>query len=374
MANMNNTYEYWDSLNGNALVCSAFGPSGYHPWCVYSQFILGGWFSFVGIGFLYNARRLQRLVAKAGTGKGANARERCFMLYFTRLTLVFGVEFFAWGCAHAFCGHGTANAATSTLGLTGEFAFAVVTACTVYQCLHQLRGAEAFRNLVQLNEEQTKSRAYISAGLDFVQGTGIFPIALVLWFLLAFEVITRPEYYGTCYMLMCASGIRSLIENILDRMRTLVQVNTLQQGAAGDFSAKQRRRDVLKKKARQLIVDMMMIFVINVLIPVLVIVSGAVNSSSQWLIQSSVINTLAIIPMTSLLHRTQGQVTKKNKKFAKVNGDVETDMAMSSASQFTVANESGLSVVGESEVGKLRSPSGKSGHEPGLFSDVETDA
>jgi hypothetical protein len=381
MASINTTYEYSDSLDGDALVCSAHGPPEYRSWCIYTQFVLGVWFSIVGMLFLYNARRLGRLVGIAAgphqeraslTRK--RARDSSFTQYFRRLTYVFGIEFSSWGCAHLLGGHGTLNAATSASGLVSEFAFAVAAGCTVYQGLLQLRGAAAFKGLVRMPGDDAPHRTHVAHTLDFAQSVVVFPILLGLCGLLGFGIISRPEYYVACYLLPCAAGVRSLIENILNRMRTLVLVDKLQQSAVGDSLAKQRRRKVLQQKVRRVIVDMTMIFLINVFIPLFVIVSGAVKSSAEWLIQSSIINTLAIFPMSIMAIRTHRHVTSKLRRVnVATSGGNRSSKAMTGSTQdnFTVANESGLSVVGESEVG-TRGSAANSQREPGLFGEVES--
>ena len=117
------------------------------------------------------------------------------------------------------------------MGLFSDFLLSVAMACMMYHSLLQLRGAEEFRNLVQLSTDSGDKRTLVTYVLDTAQGAGAFPITFGCWVLLATGVIKRLEYHSALFLLSGGIGIRSMIENIRDRARTLVRVNELQQRA-----------------------------------------------------------------------------------------------------------------------------------------------
>lgn len=370
------------------MVCSPFGPHKYEEMCNFNQYALGVAFAVQGGLFLYNARRLGRLeratvpASKHPTSnmptaiKQKHAGNKAEMLHNKRLMYASGFTFVGLGGAHLIGGSGTMYASSTFVGIFCDFVGSATLGCVLYMSFLHLRGAQAFRNLVQLptnSDGVVQKRMRIIYVLDVAQGPGAFAITFGVWLLLASGVITRVEYYSIMNILVGGAGIRSMFENIYGRVRTLVRVDELQQNAGGDNEAKRRRRNTLKSKARVLIFDMLVVLILNVFLPLSVLIFGSVNSSTQMLIHQGVSSTITAVGISGACIVTHKEVSKICAKQKKLIVDLETKQGMSSGGReekdaYTVANESGMSVVGNSEIaGGARHSVG------GLFSDVGTD-
>ena len=55
------TYQYWDLMDGDAMVCSSLGPPDYQLVCNLNEYGLGIVFITEALSLLYNARRMERL-------------------------------------------------------------------------------------------------------------------------------------------------------------------------------------------------------------------------------------------------------------------------------------------------------------------------
>ena len=168
---------------------------------------------------------------------------------------------------HLIGGYGTVYASSTITGMLSDFFLSAILACVLYHSLLELRGAEAFRRLVELPTHSDGVRhkpINVAYFIDIAQGVGVFPITFGLWMLLANGIVNRSEFYSAVYNLMGSAGIRSMVENILHRVRTLTILDELQQKAGGDLEAKLRRRNIVREKARKLIFDMARILIIDV--------------------------------------------------------------------------------------------------------------
>lgn len=312
------------------------------------------------------------------------------MAFTERDTYALGVEFLCIGLVHLIGGHGTVYAASTIGGRISDFALAATIAMSLYIILIQLRAAEAFRNMVQLPTHSSGSmmqiRMRVRYVLDFMQSTGAFPIMFGLWILLPSGVITRSQFYSAIAFIFGGAGIRSAFGNILDRINTLVRVDELQQKAGGNNDAKIRRRKILKKEARYLMLNMVTDLLILVFAPISWVIFGSVTSSTQWLLHHGTNETITAILVFVLCIVTHKQVSsdcaKKRRREKKVG--LVTKFTKPSSGQpsgasdgepvYTVANESGMSVVMDSEIEFGRKKRGKSikGEVGGLFEDLES--
>jgi type III secretory pathway component EscS len=392
MHNNGTAYEYWDYLEGDALVCSALGPPEYQPLCKLNQLFFGLAFLVDGVVNLYNARRLKRLhsiVIHGNTSQSTStshaaspARHTTTLVYHKVLSRTFGIEQLAYGGAQLIGMGGTLYSPTSAGGRFGDSLMAVTVACVMYVALLQLRGAAAFKRIVQLTTENRHGRCHnvITRLLNISQSVAAFPITFSVWILLASGMITRTVYYSIMYTLICCAGIRSMIENVVERGRTLIRVNHLQQNAGGGIDALHRRRNILKTKLRGLIILMLGILSTTVFAPATMVLFGSLQSSTQLQVHYLVFDTALLVVWSQSCIVTHKHINKKIAKLAKQTtaGDTRvTDKPMGGArgdtgtldqEVYTVANESGLSVVGDSEfVARMQRRTGDQG---GLFSEI----
>jgi hypothetical protein len=189
--------------------------------------------------------------------------------------------------------------------------------------------------------------------------------------LLASGVIKRPGFYSGLLILVGGAGIRSMIENILDRVRTLVLLDAFQQNAGGNIEARRRRRKTLTKKARVLIVHMLGIAATNIFIPLTIFIFESVNSSTKMLINLGAgytVMSVLLVPGCITMHKHVNMSCAREA----VNDMRAETSETTKENVYTVADESGLSAVGVSEVsrGKQNANLSSGG---GLFSDVESD-
>jgi hypothetical protein len=374
----NATYKYWDNMDGDAMVCSPLGPPEYRTMCIFNQYVLGVGFFLEGLSLLYNARRLGQLASGISSSRLPKhsrseqaLRKKSHMLYFNRLTYTFALDFLCLGVMHGVGGGGTIHSSATVDGLLGDLFYAIGLVSVMHHSLVQMRGAEAFRNLVQLPTAAINSKGTmitLRKLLDFVQGVGALPIAIGLWGLLVGGILTRSEFTSGLLTGWCGSGLRHMFENILSRARTLVQVDTLQQKAGGDVNAKRRRRGILLKKARALAVDSMTIFMCLFFLPFSLLVGGSVSSSTQWLIQNGASMTIMVVMIIPVCLNTHKHVSKNITQSRRRS--IATTQPWSNQVH-TVADESGMSVVGESEVGTNSRQSSLQSRDA-LFSVVES--
>jgi hypothetical protein len=388
-------YTYWDSLDGEALVCSPYGPPEYKGMCNFYLYVLGIALFVEGIVFLYNAQRLDRIInqktppvpptsqqlssskQKIKSKTNLLGHSKAKLSHFTRLTYVFGFTLTSLGVGHVGGGMGTVYPSSSLKGQAADLFHAVGTACVLYHLLLQLRGAEAFRKVVLIQQVSFKNRGIsISYLLDRAQSIGALPIGVILWVLLQAGVWTRSTFYSAGLFLVASAGIRSVFENIVDRARTLVKIDALQQHAGGDIDAKRRRHGILLRKARSLVFDMLIILQANVLMPLSMFIFKSVDSSTQMLIHHGALDTVMSILVFVGAIKTHKYVGWICAKHASEVATVTKPHAPSSESglgvasdndhEYTVADESGLSVVDKS----LCEADGDA--HGGLFSDLES--
>jgi hypothetical protein len=373
--NASSTYEYWDNVDGEAMVCSPFGPREYLHMCFFVQYILGTILTAEGLSFLYNAQRLARLASRRDLGESFNQgvgpksrRSRSQSLYLTRFTFALAGEFVGIG-AWFLVGMGTRYSTRTLIGLFGDFSFCVGIAFALYLTFLQLKGAAAFRKLVQMPGTVSKKhwRDQVADVLDLTQSVGAIPFVVVLCTMLATRTITRSGFYAAGSVVMAVSGLRSVVSNILGRVNTLARVDVVQQAAGGSIDVKLRRRKILKEKARELLFHMLVIVTGNVVIPLAMVIWHSVYSSTQMLIHNGVNFTLVaiLIGMQSVI--THKQVNARYIRMVRATakttfGDGTRDI---NDAAYTVANESGMSAVGDSHFYT-------SAPRAGLFSEVET--
>jgi hypothetical protein len=393
--NATSTYQYWDYLEGDALVCSSRGPSEYQPLCILNRYIFGVAFLFHGSISLYNMRRLQRLQAsvadssvmslkrqQSSSGGRHQPGQRANIAYFTRLLGTFAVKQLSYGAAQVLSVNGTLHSHSTATGLLGLVLTAIAVAAVMYVALLQLHGAAAFKVIVEIPSHKRERREdwpkrYFFGLLDGIQSVGAPPITIGIWVLRATGLIGSVLFCSVMCGLICYAGTRSTIENLFDRGRTLIRVNHLQQNAGGDIEALHRRRNILKKKLRGLIAFALGILLTTVFVPLSIIVFGSVYSSTQLLIHTTVFNVVCIFVWSHLCMTTHAHVNKKSFKQAKViaasqaNGASTGGASSGNQLEYTVANESGLSVV-ESEFVKAKGR-GNAGEKGGLFSDVSSE-
>jgi hypothetical protein len=383
-------YKYWDFADGDAMVCSPHGPPEYRAMCYFNRYGVGGVLCMCGLSCLQGAMRLDKLgqlvaptAANENTVKARKQTAR--RLQFQKHSYVFGTELIAIGAGHLVNGVATISSTSTFVGLLGDLIGSFSMALILYQALLLMREAESFRSLVQLPTDSTnakRKRMGLSGVLDFVQSTGVLPITFGLWVLLVAGALTRPEFLTAMYALLTGFGVRTMLETILNRMRTILRVNDLQQNAGGGVVAKHRRRGILMNKVRALLFDMVALFVVNVVMPLSVLLLGTLYSSTQTLLHTGACDTImASFSVIACLKRHQyvnkllsrhrtihSQVTKDTSQGLKTNsGQLGAGIA-TGTSEFTVADVSGLSVVGQSEVGGV----GRQQAEVGLFSNVES--
>jgi hypothetical protein len=392
--NANFTYQYWDYLEGDALVCSPRGPAIYQPLCILNQYICGIAFLFHGSISLYNTRRLQRLQStvvdssvmsvkrRHSSGGCQQPEQQASIAYFIRLSGTFAVEQLAYGAGQILSVNGTLYSHSTARGLLGDGLLAVTVAAVMYVALLQLHGAAAFKVIVEIPSHHGerrgdwRKRSFFRL-LDGIQSVGAPPITFGSWMLLATGVIGPSIYCSLMYGLTCYAGTRSTIENLFERGRTLIRVNHLQQNAGGGIDALHRRRNILKKKLRGLIAFALGIVLTTVFAPSSMIIFGSVYSSTQLLIHTTVFNVVVIFVWSHVCLTTHKHVNKKCAKQAKytaasqANGASTGGASSGSQLEYTVANESGLSVV-ESEFVKPKGR-GHAGDRGGLFSDVSSE-
>jgi hypothetical protein len=351
------------------LVCSPLGPSKYRQLCHINQFIFGISFLVHGALSLYNTWRLQRLQATVvhasirdslrGISPGERPNERHANLkYFTKLSGTFCLQQSSFGASQLVTVNGTLHPPFTVEGLVGDALLSVTIATVMYMALLQLRRAEAFKRIVEIPSSQTKNerrrraRILFTQILNDAQGAGALPITFGVWGLLASGLIRRPTFCSVMYSLICFTGGRSLIENIFERGRTLIRVNDLQQRAGGNVEALHRRRNILKHKLRRWIVFAIGIVSTSVFVPASVVIFGSVYSSTQLLIHNSVFNTILFIAWSHICNSTHRHVDAKYAKLRKVGrttGGLHVENSSQLQSEYTVANESGLSVVAPSQ-------------------------
>jgi hypothetical protein len=385
------TYQYWDYLEGDALVCSPLGPPEYNLLCNTNQFIFGISFLVHGALSLYNARRLQRLqetVVDATVGGSSNngmspgtrpPKRHANLEYFAKLSRTFFLQQCSYGASQLVAVCGTLHPPSTTEGLVGDALLSVTIATVMYIALLHLRRAEAFIRIVDLPSSQTSERKrggriLFTRILNDAQGPGALPITFGVWGLLASGLIGRPAFCSVMYSIICFTGGRSMIENIFERGRTLIRVNDLQQRAGGSVDALHRRRNILKNKLRRWIVFAIGIGSTTVFVPASVVIFGSVYSSTQLLIHNSVFNTILFIAWTHVCNSTHRHVDAKYARLRKLGpttGGQNVENTSQLQSEYTVANESGLSMVAKTDFEVAKAGAGTRGG--GLFSSVSTE-
>jgi hypothetical protein len=377
-------YTYWDMMDGDAMVCSLLGLPELRPLCSYNQYGLGVICLMFSLWFFYNARRLHGLGRRAIHPTKSVSRERQGIVgtgLLKSLLNTLACEFILMAVSKLVNGSGTIYSTSTAYGLIGDLMYSSSVACTMYHLLIQMRGARNFRNLVQLPTEMNKNTLVtVRLVLDTLQGALALPITFGLWLLLASGVITRPELTIGLYLLGTGVGTRSMFENVLDRVRTIIRVDELQQMAGGDFEAKRRRRKILSDKVRDVMLHMVVIFLVNVFVPLSVFIFGTYKSSTQILLHTAVCDTFVLLLALKACNETHKIVTSVCLKQANLAEESKGATRLVTGSSrlrntkdeaFTVADQSGLSVVGESELafgGRQ-----KDNHEGGgLFTETES--
>jgi hypothetical protein len=394
-------YEYWDHMDGNAMVCSEFGPANYRQLCVYNRLVVGAAMLFEAVWLLYNVARLHannsgdkrphvspglaavrstRSTHNSGrikildtnkprkrTQEGPMARQKFW--YFRRIALLYGLQFMGLAGTQLINGNGTVYGTSTIIGLVGDSCAILSITAALNLNLLQLRGAAKFRELVTLSiyagrdPSSSKScRHHSITILDNFQCWGATLLLLVILVLLANGAATRSTLYLISCLLVASSGLRSLYQNIVDRARTLVRINELQQFAAGDIEAKRRRQGTLKRKARALVYQLVGILVANTILPLSVPLARTNFSSTRVLLHMSAMNTamvLLIFPQCVVTHKQVHRVfLRRSPEVNKRNTVIQR--------QGTVADLSGMSVVENSIVGRTPEAS-----RVGLFSELE---
>jgi hypothetical protein len=385
--NATTDYRYWDNVEGDALVCSTRGPPEFQALCILNQFFFGFAFAIQGSINLYNAQRLRRLQTSVTVADPFSSMKRTSavmpqqpgqkanLVYFTVLSGSFGIKQLAYGTCHMIGIGGTLNPPSTLEGLSGDAMLALTISFVLYVALLQLRGAEAFKIIVELRSQSQLHRTLFTRALNFAQGVGAIPITAGVWVLLASGLIRRYTYYSVVCGLICYAGARSMVENILERGRTLIRVNHLQQRAGGGIDALHRRRSILKHKLRRLIVLTLGISSCAVFVPATLVLLGSVYSSTQLLIHYSVFNTVLLIVWTHACMATHKHVSKKCNKRGKLSsvtmsrkGLPDAEVARVKSGEYTVADVSGMSMVGDSSFEVNRPSRGE-----GLFGDLTSD-
>jgi hypothetical protein len=370
-------YTYWDYADGDAMVCSSRGPPRYRAMCNYNQYFIGIELIICGLWFLWNARRLDRV--RATTVAPVSVREIALKQrkkaaqrsQFRRHNLVFGTEMIALGATHLINGSDTIYPTSTVPGLLGDLAACISVTLILYHLLLLMRSAQAFRRLVQIPTDspgERRTRIGLNRVLDIAQSTGGFAMTFVLWALLASGVLTRPVFLSGLYVLMTATGVRTMFENIIDRMRTILRVNELQQKAGGDLAAKRRRRRILKSKIRVLVFDTTGLTPVIVLLPMSVLIFGTFESSTQILFHIGACDTITSTFVVMACVQRHKYVSKHLSRHAIDAMATTKAMSLQGTGSRSVADESGMSVVDASEI--EGAPKNQGGG--GLFSDVES--
>jgi hypothetical protein len=382
-------YKYWDNGDGDAMVCSPHGPPEYRAMCYFNRYAVGGVFAMCSLWCLHGAMRLEKLgqlVTPSTARKNSvkTQKQAARRLRFRKQSYVFGFELLGIAAMHLVNGFDTIASTSTIAGLLGDMVASFSIALMLYRALLQMREAEAFHALILLPMDLANAKSKrmgLSGVLDIAQSTAVFPITFGFWVLLACGVLTRPVFLSALYALMAGSGVRTMIENILNRARTIHCVNDLQQHAGGDLSAKRRRRDILMNKVRTLIFDMVTLFLLHVAMPLSILLCGSFYSSTQTLLHLGAFGTvMAMFALIACLkrhqyvnkllsHRTQARRSLKvtSKGLRTNNTGLPGDEMTTDRNEFTVADVSGLSVVDQSEVG---GGGPKQKVDTGLFCDV----
>jgi hypothetical protein len=381
-------YTYWDFADGDAMVCSPHGPPGYRAMCYFNRYCLGGVLVMCGLSCLQDAMRLEKLgqtVAPSTASENSvkTRKQTTRRLRFQKHSYVFGVELLGLAGLHLVNGFATISSTSTIAGMLGDLFVSFTIGLIMYQGLLLMREAEAFRDLIQLPSDATnakRQRIGLSGALDILQSTGVFPITFGLWVLLACGALTRPVFLSALNVLFTGSGVRSMLENVLNRVRTMLRVNYLQQNAGGDLNTKQRRRGILMTKFRALLFDMVALFLLHVAMPLSILLCGSFYLSTQTLLHVGACDTVtAVFSMIACLKRHQhvnkllsrhGTQARPSLKVTRQGWRTNTEkQGARIATEFTVADVSGLSVVGDSEVGGIGT---RQQAKVGLFSNVES--
>jgi hypothetical protein len=362
-------YTYWDAMEGDALVCSPFGQSDYRGLCFFYRYVIGVVLLTQGVWVLRVIKILERhrhrVVPDKFSASLNHSRTRYHHLYLLAITL------FSDGLEHLIGGAGTVYSSSTVLGLTSDFMFAIFCATVMYHHLLQRRLAENFRKLVQCPGARLQKQAWTTRALDLAQSFGALPVTCSLWVLLVFGVWSRSDYHSAAVLAITCVGIRTVLHTISARVRTLSRVDELQQKARGGTEAKIRRRGILMGKIRAAVFDMVLSINFSVLLPLSLVVFGSIKSSTRYLLHRSVFEILwvgAVGVIASSINRTA--VRRLNPRPGHRSSTPKTLGQQADTDQeYTVANDSGLSVVEQSvaEVtGRTRTESSK----VGLFSVV----
>jgi hypothetical protein len=384
-------------MDGDALVCSPLGPSDYRSMCDFNQYGLGVICLVQGSSLIYNARRLGKIRAhvvsnaappnnnKAAPSKRQHASFVRRNVSNQKITHFVGCGVVCTALAHWIGGNGTVYASSTIPGLVADLVYAIRLSFILKHIRYQLQAAKEFQSLVKLDSAGTESFKYsrITYISDVMQGVGAVPFALGIWLLLVGGVIARAGFYFVVTIVLAVVGWRTVISNLILRGRTISRIEVLQQNANGTVQDKHRRRNLLKVKVRALIRDMLVIMAANVFVPLTLLMFKSMYSSTQWLVHQGIYEAIMCCMMTVMCMTTHKHVNKSISRAgiasprrtktgtSKLLSLKESNEGRKFDDNFTIANESGMSVVGESEVAfGSRQTTESSGVR--LFSEVES--
>jgi hypothetical protein len=247
-----------------------------------------------------------------------------------------------------------------------------------YLSLLQYRGARWFQGLVQLpGAEQDKKPHHFrlpspSKVLDAIQGPLSPVVALFMWTMLLAGHLRRAQYYNAVTTVTFVFGFRAFVAIVANRAATIKRISAMQTQAPGTLVDKRRRMRTLKRKTLGVIIDLIAVFLANVLFTASFVMAGSFFSSRRAIVHYAVGETVSALMtfVASLQMRVKLRKVKWKRKRVQ---DIQTKQSnMANGTGIIESQQSGLSVVEQSCFG---GGTGAQGSEfgGGLFSEVQTE-
>jgi hypothetical protein len=342
-------YTHWDYMDGDALVCSSFGPSYYRGICIFNQYITGVIFLIQGVWILWVRRMLGQHAMRVAPDKRLTSPQP--RAKYRHITLL-AIALFCDGLEHLVGGTTTRYSSSTFEVRFSDFTYAIFSASVMYHQLIQLRMAENFRRLVQDLGTPINKNGWASNAVDFTQSYGALPLMCSLWLCLAVDVISRSSYHSTAVIVMVSVGARTVFHTISYRIRTLSRVNEMQQNAHGDLETKLRRRGILLGKVRTVALELVATTSFAVLLPLSLVVFGSVRSSTQYLLHRTVFEIFwmgAVMIIGLSVQRKASRKKHENQVRCKTILVMPNDPAQPDPDvEYTVADDTAMSVVEKS--------------------------
>jgi hypothetical protein len=170
-----------------------------------------------------------------------------------------------------------------------------------YLALMQVEGSNWVNTLLELPGAPDRARQrrfkfvlYVSFLLNWIQSPPLSPLlAILLWATLPLQLLSRGRVYWISYGLISLFGIRAFVYIATKRLRTIKRVAAIVRSkahASDKLEVTSKRRGFVRGKFVALLFDLCGVFVGAVLFSGLLVMTGSVFRSSQFVVYLTVLS------------------------------------------------------------------------------------